>query len=93
MSPADQTGQSELLRRAEGIISQCDRCGACLPVCPLFGARDVESSSARGKNTLIRASALENEQFSIMVGNENFLIPLSPKIRDGFQRLLRQCPD
>ena len=45
------------------------------------------------KNTLIRASALENEQFSIMVGNENFLIPLSPKIRDGFQRLLRQCPD
>ena len=45
------------------------------------------------KNTLIRASALENEQFSIIVGNETFLIPLSPKIRDGFQRLLRQCPD
>lgn len=45
------------------------------------------------KNTLIRASALENEQFSIIVGNEIFLIPLSPRIRDGFQRLLRQCPD
>jgi glycolate oxidase iron-sulfur subunit len=47
----------ELLRHAEKLVSQCDRCGACLPVCPLFGARDVESSSARGKNTITRALA------------------------------------
>jgi hypothetical protein len=45
------------------------------------------------KNTLIRASSLDSEQFSIIVGNESFVIPLSPKIRDGFQRLLKQCPD
>jgi glycolate oxidase iron-sulfur subunit len=51
----DKTADSELLQKANRIVSQCDRCGACLPVCPLFGARDVESSSARGKNTLTRA--------------------------------------
>ncbi len=37
------------------IVSQCDRCGSCLTVCPLFGEKDVESSSARGKNNLARA--------------------------------------
>ena len=44
-------------RNAKKIVSQCDRCGACLPVCPLFGARDVEASSARGKNAIARALA------------------------------------
>ncbi|MHB8770797.1 MAG: (Fe-S)-binding protein [Syntrophales bacterium] len=48
---------NELLVRAKGIVSQCDRCGTCLPVCPLFGARDVEKSSARGKNALTRLLA------------------------------------
>lgn len=38
----------------EDIVSQCDRCGSCLTVCPLFGARDIESSSARGKNNIAR---------------------------------------
>lgn len=37
------------------IVGKCDRCGACLPVCPLFGAKDLELSGARGKNTLARA--------------------------------------
>ncbi|MCL2669906.1 MAG: (Fe-S)-binding protein [Syntrophaceae bacterium] len=46
-----------LLLRAQRQVASCDRCGACLPVCPLFGARDVESSSARGKNALTRALA------------------------------------
>lgn len=38
----------------EDIVSQCDRCGTCLTVCPLFGAKDMESSSARGKNNIAR---------------------------------------
>ncbi len=54
---AKDSRDMELLRNAKRIVSQCDRCGACLPVCPLFGARDVEKSSARGKNTIVRALA------------------------------------
>ena len=46
-----------MLQNAKRIVSQCDRCGTCLPVCPLFGARDVETSSARGKNAIVRALA------------------------------------
>ena len=44
----------QLLQDVNDIVSQCDRCGTCLTVCPLFGARDIESSSARGKNNIIR---------------------------------------
>jgi glycolate oxidase iron-sulfur subunit len=44
--------QQELLQKVQEIVSQCDRCGTCLTVCPLYGAKDVESSSARGKNNL-----------------------------------------
>lgn len=43
------------LAGAKEIVSQCDRCGTCLPVCPLFGVKDIESSSARGKNNIARA--------------------------------------
>ncbi|MEW6334298.1 MAG: 4Fe-4S dicluster domain-containing protein, partial [Thermodesulfobacteriota bacterium] len=46
-----------MLQNARKIVGQCDRCGACLPVCPLFGTRDVEASSARGKNAIVRALA------------------------------------
>ncbi len=53
----DKTADAELLQNAKKIVSQCDRCGACLPVCPLFGARDIESASARGKNAIARALA------------------------------------
>jgi glycolate oxidase iron-sulfur subunit len=52
-----KTADAALLQNAERIVSQCDRCGACLPVCPLFGARDIEASSARGKNVIVRALA------------------------------------
>ncbi len=45
----------KLLLEAKKIVSQCDRCGTCLPVCPLFEAKNVEASSARGKNVIARA--------------------------------------
>lgn len=49
--------KADLLKQASEIASQCDRCGACLTVCPLFGEKDIESSSARGKNNLILGMA------------------------------------
>ncbi|MDX9822088.1 MAG: (Fe-S)-binding protein, partial [Syntrophales bacterium] len=49
--------KKNLLRDAKKKIAACDRCGTCLTVCPLFGARDVEASSARGKNAIARALA------------------------------------
>lgn len=53
----EKKADSGLLQNAKQIVSQCDRCGACLTVCPLFGARDIEASSARGKNVVVRALA------------------------------------
>jgi len=44
----------QYLEKVNEIVSQCDRCGTCLTVCPLFGAKDIESSSARGKNNIAR---------------------------------------
>ena len=52
-----KTADPALLQNARKIVSQCDGCGACLTVCQLFGARDVEASSARGKNVIARALA------------------------------------
>ncbi len=52
-----QKGSSILLEEAKKKVSPCDRCGACLTVCPLFGAKDVELSGARGKNAIARALA------------------------------------
>lgn len=49
------TKNKDLLKQATHIASQCDRCGNCLTVCPLFGEKDIESSSARGKNNLVLA--------------------------------------
>ncbi|BBB89964.1 MAG TPA: (Fe-S)-binding protein [Methylomusa anaerophila] len=46
--------EQDLLKQANDIVSQCDRCGTCLTVCPLFGVKDIEASSARGKNNIIR---------------------------------------
>lgn len=46
-----------LLKEAHNIVSQCDRCGSCLTVCPLFGTKDIEASSARGKNNIARGLA------------------------------------
>jgi len=47
----------KLLDAARKIVSQCDRCGTCLPACPLFDVNSVEASSARGKNVIARALA------------------------------------
>jgi glycolate oxidase iron-sulfur subunit len=49
--------KKSLLQQARKIASECDRCGACLTVCPLFGEKDIESSCARGKNNLTLALA------------------------------------
>ncbi len=49
--------EDKLLQRIKEKTSQCDRCGACLPACPLFGVKDRELSSARGKNAIGRALA------------------------------------
>lgn len=48
---------NELLKEVAKEVSSCDRCGACLPECPLFRFRDVEIASARGKNAIARALA------------------------------------
>lgn len=50
--------EQDLLKQANDIVNQCDRCGTCLTVCPLFGIKDVESSSARGKNNITRGLML-----------------------------------
>lgn len=49
--------EQKLLSDAKKKIAACDRCGACLTVCPLFAAKDVEASAARGKNAIARALA------------------------------------
>lgn len=49
------TDKRDLLQKVSSIVSQCDRCGTCLTVCPLFGVKDIEASSARGKNNIARA--------------------------------------
>ncbi len=53
----DKMKNDDLLREAGKMVSRCDRCGACLPVCPLFGVKGIEATSARGKNTIARALA------------------------------------
>ncbi len=49
--------KENLLKIAETMVSHCDRCGACLPVCPLFDVKGIEATSARGKNSIIRGLA------------------------------------
>jgi glycolate oxidase iron-sulfur subunit len=53
----DNMKDHDLLREAGNMVSRCDRCGTCLPVCPLFGVKGVEATSARGKNAIARALA------------------------------------
>jgi glycolate oxidase iron-sulfur subunit len=53
----DKQMDRDLLRAAGKRVSQCDRCGTCLTVCPLFGVKGVEATGARGKNTIARALA------------------------------------
>ena len=53
----DKDGQIKLLQVAREKVRACDRCGTCLPACPLFGVEGIEATSARGKNTIVRAMA------------------------------------
>jgi glycolate oxidase iron-sulfur subunit len=53
----DKKKDQNLLVEAGKMVSRCDRCGTCLPVCPLFGVKGVEATSARGKNAIARALA------------------------------------
>ena len=53
----DKGVKHDLLWEAGNMVSRCDRCGTCLPVCPLFGVKGIEATSARGKNTIARALA------------------------------------
>jgi len=46
---------SKLLQDTEKMISQCERCGTCLTVCPLYSIQDIERVSPRGKNMIARA--------------------------------------
>lgn len=47
------TGNS--LETIKALVNQCDRCGACVSVCPLYDLNNRESSVARGKIALARA--------------------------------------
>lgn len=47
------TGNS--LEKIKALVNQCDRCGACVNVCPLYNLNNREVSVARGKIALARA--------------------------------------
>lgn len=36
-------------------VSRCNRCGFCLPNCPIYRVKKVESASPRGRNAITRA--------------------------------------
>ena len=53
----DKSSNTKLLQSAQRLVTPCDRCGTCLPFCPLFGTKGIEATSARGKNAIARALA------------------------------------
>ena len=53
----DKDNDDKLLAEIKKIVAKCDRCGTCLPVCPLFDVNGIEAASARGKNAIARALA------------------------------------
>ena len=36
-------------------VARCNKCGFCLPSCPIYGLLKTESSSPRGRNAITRA--------------------------------------
>ena len=36
-------------------VSKCNRCGFCLPHCPIYKIKGVESASPRGRNAIVKA--------------------------------------
>ncbi len=53
-APRVTAAREALLQRIANMAGQCDRCGSCLPVCPLFEETGRETASARGKVSLVR---------------------------------------
>ena len=45
-------------------VSKCNRCGFCLPNCPIYRVQKVESASPRGRNAITRAVIEERLSFS-----------------------------
>ncbi|WP_158408472.1 (Fe-S)-binding protein [Desulfosporosinus fructosivorans] len=43
------------LDKIQAIVNQCDRCGACLSVCPVYADNHRETAVARGKLATVRA--------------------------------------
>lgn len=50
--------KENILTDVKKIVNQCDRCGACQLVCPLYDIKDVETACARGKNNIARGLAV-----------------------------------
>jgi len=36
-------------------VAKCNKCGFCLPSCPIYKVQKMESASPRGKNAITRA--------------------------------------
>jgi len=49
--------KTDILNDIKNLASQCDRCGSCNLVCPLFAISDIESASPRGRINAARALA------------------------------------
>lgn len=45
------------LAKIQALVNQCDRCGACLTVCPVYDATHRETAAARGRLATVRAMA------------------------------------
>lgn len=47
--------EEKLLSKVKQIVMQCDRCGNCTTVCPLYRVDPIEKSVSRGKIAITRA--------------------------------------
>jgi heterodisulfide reductase subunit D len=45
-------------------VAKCNRCGFCLPNCPIYSVQKVESASPRGRNAITRAVIEERLKWS-----------------------------
>ena len=45
----------QLSRLSYDEVAKCNRCGFCLPNCPIYAVQKMESASPRGRNAITRA--------------------------------------